>query len=116
MQLIWKKADNPLIFFIYNFFCKELKILQKYLNSLQKKEWIWHNKLPAGTSIFFAPKQNGIIKLYVYYYGFNKMTIKNHYSLPLVSKMLDQLFKAKFFTKLDLQNAYYRLYIKKGDK
>ena len=30
--------------------------------------------------------------------------------------MLDQLSKAKIFTKLDLQDIYYRLYIKEGDK
>jgi len=30
--------------------------------------------------------------------------------------MLDRLSKAKIFTKLDLQDAYYRLYIKERDK
>jgi len=30
--------------------------------------------------------------------------------------MLNRLFKAKIFIKLDLQDAYYRLYIKEGDK
>jgi len=47
------------------------------------------------------------------YRGFNKVTIKNYYLLLLVNKMLDQLFKVKIFIKLDLKDAYYKLYIKK---
>jgi hypothetical protein len=44
------------------------------------------------------------------------VTIKNRYLLLLVSKMLDQLSRAKIFTKLDLRDAYYRLRIKEGDE
>ena len=69
-----------------------------------------------GALILFALKQDKIIKLYVDYCSLNKMTIKNCYLLPLVNEMLDWLFKAKNFTKLDLQNAYYRLHIKEGDE
>ena len=56
------------------------------------------------------------MRLYIDYYSLNKVIIKNHYPLSLVSKMLDQLSKVKIFTKLDLQDTYHKLYIKKGDK
>jgi len=50
----------------------------------------------------FILKPNKIIRLYIDYYGFNKIIIKNHYLLLLVSEILDQLFKVKIFTKLNL--------------
>ena len=50
------------------------------------------------------------------YRGLNKIIIKNRYLLLLVSKILDQLSRVKIFTKLDLRDIYYRLYIKEGDK
>src|SRR6266568_2734573 len=56
------------------------------------------------------------MRLYVNYRGLNKITIKNCYLLPLVNEILDQLSRAKIFIKLDLQDAYYRLCIKEGDK
>ena len=84
-----KEGKLPLNLFIYNLFCKELEILQEYLNSLLKKGWIWLSKLPAGVPILFIPKQDGTIRLYIDYYSFNKVTIKNHYPLLLVSEMLD---------------------------
>jgi hypothetical protein len=56
------------------------------------------------------------MQLYIDYRSLNKVTIKNQYPIPLVSKMLDRLSKAKVFSKLNLRNAYHRLRIKEGDK
>ena len=70
----------------------------------------------VGVLILFILKLNRTIRLYIDYRGLNKIIIKNYYLLPLVSKMLDRLFRAKIFIKLDLRDAYYRLRIKEGDK
>ena len=44
------------------------------------------------------------------------MTIKNRYSLLLISKTLDRLNGIKKFTKLDLKDIYYRIRIYKGNE
>jgi hypothetical protein len=36
--------------------------------------------------------------------------------LPLISETLDRLSGAKRFTRLDLRDAYHRIYIKRGDE
>ena len=72
--------------------------------------------MPAGALILFVPKANGTIRLCVDYYRLNKVIIKNCYLIPLVSEMLNRLLKAQVFTKLDLRDAYYRLWIKEGNK
>ena len=41
------------------------------------------------------------------YKGLNKITIKNYYLLPLVSKIIDWLAGANIFTQLDLCDIYY---------
>ena len=48
--------------------------------------------------------------------GFNNITIKKQYPLPLIGKLLDQLDWAKRFTQLDLTNTYYQMKIRKSDK
>jgi len=59
---------------------------------------------------------DGIMRLYVNYRRLNKITIKNWYPLLLVGELFNRLSYIKIFIKLDLYNAYYRIYIKKGDK
>ena len=44
------------------------------------------------------------------------MTVKNRYPLPLISKTLDRLSRAKVFIKLDLKDTYHRIRIKEGDE
>ena len=83
---------------------------------MQEKRWIRLSKLLASTLILFVLKADGTIRLCVDYYRLNKVTIKNCYLIPLVSKILNRLLKARVFTKLDLRNAYYRLQIKEGNK
>jgi len=62
------------------------------------------------------PKVDGIIWLCVDYKRLNKITIKNRYPLPLVGELFNRLSHTKIFIKLDLCDAYYRIYIKKGDE
>ena len=49
------------------------------------------------------------------YQGFNKVTKKNRYPLPLISGLLDQLGRTMIFTKIDLRGAYNLVRIKEGD-
>jgi hypothetical protein len=50
------------------------------------------------------------------YCGLNKVTKKNHYSLPLISGLLEQLGCAKIFIKIDLRGAYNFVRLKKRDE
>jgi hypothetical protein len=86
------------------------------LDAALKKGWIRASRLLSVALILFVPKKDGGDRLCVDYRGLNKVTIKNRYLLPLISKLLDRLGHAKVFTKLDLRDAYYRLRIKEGDE
>ncbi|KAL0170928.1 hypothetical protein M9458_035524, partial [Cirrhinus mrigala] len=50
------------------------------------------------------------------YRGLNEITVKFQYSLPLVPPALGQLRSARWFTKLDLRNAYSLSRIREGDE
>jgi len=49
-------------------------------------------------------------------YGeFNKVTIKNKYSLPRIDDLFDQLQGAQIFSMIDLQSRHHQLKIRRED-
>lgn len=50
------------------------------------------------------------------YQGFNQITIKYPYPLPLVPPALEQLNTTHIFLKLDLHNAYSLVCLRPGDQ
>src|SRR5436853_7381215 len=95
---------------------EELKILKEFINVFMKREWIQESMLLARALVMFVPKKNRKKRLVVYYRRINNITIKDRYIVLLVDKIREQLRKAKWFTLIDLQDRYYYLCIKEGDK
>jgi hypothetical protein len=101
---------------LYNLSSRELKLLREYLEQALYNGWIQHSISPAGAPILFVPKKDGTLCLCVDYRGLNAVTIKDRCLLPLIRETLDCLSGARYYTTLDLRNAYYRLRIKAGDE
>jgi len=66
--------------------------------------------------VFFIKKKDGSLWLVQDYQALNSMTVKNKYSLPLISKLVSQLCRARYFTKLDVQWGFNNVHIKPRDK
>lgn len=45
----------------------------------------------------------------------NTITINNHYPLPRIDDLLDQLKDAVYFSKLDLQSSYHQIRVAEQD-
>jgi hypothetical protein len=60
-------------------------------------------------------KKDGTMRLCIDYRSLNIVTIKNKYSLPRIDDLLDQLRKARFFSKIDLRSGYHQMKIRECD-
>jgi hypothetical protein len=101
---------------IYNLSETELKTLKEYIDRMVEKGFIRPSKSPFGSPVLFVKKPDGSLRLCVDYRKLNDMTIKNRYPLPLISELFDRLKHAKYYTRLDIQDAYNRLRIAEGDE
>ena len=59
----------------------------------------------------FMKKKDVSHRMCIYYQELNKLTVKNHYSLPMINDLFDQLQGASWFSKIDLQSGYHQMRI-----
>ena len=90
-----------------------------YLMSRQEKEEIWEfveeqlrkgyirpSKLPQTSLVFFVGKKDEKKKMIQDYQYLNKGIVKDNYSLPLISDLIDTMGMKRVFTKMDLWWGY----------
>jgi hypothetical protein len=96
--------------------CDELLVFRKILINLLNKEFILVSNFAAAASILLAYKPGEKVRFCVNYRAFNKITVKDRYSLPLISETLRNIAKAKSYTKVDIISVFYQMCIAKGKK
>jgi len=80
----------------------EPKELDQFLKENLETGQIHPSKSPMASPVFFIKKKDGTLWLVQDYRALNTMTVKNKYPLPLISKLINKLRGAKYFTKLDV--------------
>ena len=71
---------------------------------------------PAGYPILFVPKKNGKLRLCVNYRQLNAITVKNQYSLPLISELQDRIQGSQWFTALNIRGTFNLVQMKEGEE
>ncbi|GKD92509.1 putative reverse transcriptase domain-containing protein [Tanacetum coccineum] len=92
--------DVPVIHDFYEVFPEELsglppsrqmRELSVQLQELPEKGFIHMSSSPWGALVLFVKKKDGSFRMCIDYYELNKLTIKNHYPLPRIDDLFDQL-------------------------
>lgn len=83
--------------------------MKHYIDEELSKGFIRPSTSPASAGFFFVKKKDGGLRPCIDYRGLN-ITYK-YYPLPLVPAT-----RVKYYTKLDLRNAYNLIRIREGDK
>ncbi len=101
---------------LYNLSNIKLATLRQYLDDILAKEWIKHFISSTDASILFILKKNDSLYLCMNYQDLNKITVKNHHLLSLISETLDRFKKVKQFIKLNLKNIYHHFRIQRENE
>jgi hypothetical protein len=94
----------------------ELLVLQKTLINLLDKGFIRVSNSLTAALVLFVKKPRGGLRFCVDYRGLNRITKKDRYLLLLIYETLWNISKARWFTKLDVITAFYKLRVLEGDE
>ncbi|GKE58592.1 putative reverse transcriptase domain-containing protein [Tanacetum coccineum] len=89
--------------------------LSKQLRELLEKGFIRPSSSPRGAPVLFVKKKDGSFRMCIDYRELNKLTVKNHYPLPRIKDLFDQLQGSSVYSKIDLRSGYHQLRIKEED-
>jgi RNase H-like domain found in reverse transcriptase/Reverse transcriptase (RNA-dependent DNA polymerase)/Integrase zinc binding domain len=111
-----KSRFKPKSFKTYNLTLEEQMELDKFLKENLDKGYIKLSQSPMASPFFFVKKKDGKLRPCQDYWYLNDWTVKNVYPLPLISKIMDKIKGAKFFTKFDVRWGYNNVRIKAEDQ
>ena len=94
----------------------ELLVLRKTLIELLDKGFIRVSSSPAAAPVLFVRKLGGGLRFCIDYRRLNQITKKDRYPLPLIYETLRNISKARWFTKLDIIVAFYKIRVTEGEE
>jgi len=101
---------------IYALSYDQLEELHRYIKQNESQGWIRRVKAGRASPIMFVKKKDGKLRLCADYRALNEVTKKDRHPLPVISEALDRLGGAKYFTNLDIKDAYHNIRIREGDE
>ncbi len=104
------------VFALYNMSRDEILELRRYLNENLSKDFIQVNRFQTIVFVLFIKKLEEELCFCMNYWDLNAITVKNRYSLSLISETLNRLSWAKIFIKLNIISAFNQLWIKEEDE
>ncbi|GKA54850.1 putative reverse transcriptase domain-containing protein [Tanacetum coccineum] len=93
----------------------EMKELSDQLKKLSDKGFIRPSSSPWGAPVLFVKKKDGSFRMYIDYRELNKLMVKNHYPLPRIDDLFDQLQGSSVHSKIDLRSGYHQLRVREED-
>ena len=109
------QADRPIHQRPYRLPHHQKNAMEALIAHLIQSKMIRPSVSPYSSPVILVKKKDGTWRMCVDYRQLNSNTIKNKYPIPIIEDLLDELFGAKIFSKIDLRSGYHQIKMKVAD-
>ena len=89
--------------------------IERLTQDLLKCRVISKSRSAYAALVVLVWKKDRTFRLCIDYRGLKKVTIKNNLPIPFIDEMMDELYGANYFSKLDLRSGYYQIRVRLED-
>jgi hypothetical protein len=100
-----EEGAKPVITTPYKHLKKYKDEIEKAIKELLDMGHIRPSSSPFASSVVLVKKKDGTMRMCIDFWDLNKNTIKNRYPIPKIDELLDKLYRAIYFTKIDLRSG-----------
>jgi len=108
-KIVLRDGTSPINVRPYRYPTLQKDIIEQTVKEMLEARVVRPSQSPYSSPIVLVEKKDGTWSLCVDYRQLNQHTILDKFPIPVVEELLDELFGAAYFSKIDLRSGYWQV-------